>query len=154
MGRPMNYSIGNTGRAIVLRLEHGDPIYACIEEVAEKEGLDSGVVWIIGAIINGGVVVGPERDDEMPPRPIVERFGDAREILGVGTIFKNTDGKSKLHMHAAIGKRKDPIVGCPCKGAECWLIDEVVILELVNIKASRTRDAKSGLELMSCLEQE
>jgi uncharacterized protein len=145
----MNYTTGNIGKAIVLRLDSGEPLYKSIEEVASREGISSGIVWVIGGIINGGVVVGPRAVINGKPDPMVERFDDPREILGFGTLFCNEQNQIKLHMHAGIGKGKQPLVGCPREGAECWLIDEVVIVELKGIDAKRVRDPVSGLELLN-----
>ena len=100
--------------------------------------------------MHGGVVVGPEKDDERPPRIRVERFEDAREILGIGTLFLNEAGQPKLHLHAAIGKGSVALAGCPREGADCWLVDEVVILELAGVQARRVKDAKSGFDLLQC----
>jgi predicted DNA-binding protein with PD1-like motif len=80
---------------------------------------------------------------------IEERFSDAREIVGFGTIFTNSKGEPRLHMHAAIGKGTAVIAGCPRKGADCWLVDEVIVLEIDGVSARRAVEAKSGLELLS-----
>ncbi|KMQ49451.1 hypothetical protein CHISP_3632 [Chitinispirillum alkaliphilum] len=143
----MEYTIGTMGRCIVMRLHENDPVYKCIEETTEKEKLLHGVVLIIGGVKNGGVVVGPKDQDARPLSPVVESFSEAREIAGVGTIFPNSEGSPKLHLHATFGKGKTPITGCPRKGLDCWLINEVVILELKGVNASRIKD-KSGMELL------
>jgi predicted DNA-binding protein with PD1-like motif len=143
----MNYSTGNVGRIVTIRFGDGDSIYEGIETVAEKERIASAVVWLIGGVKNGGVVVGPS-DDAMPPVPMVERFSDPREIAGIGTLFPDDNNRPSLHLHASIGKGKSPLTGCPRKGLDCWLITEAVIMELTGVKARRSRDAKSGLSLL------
>jgi predicted DNA-binding protein with PD1-like motif len=145
----MEYEVGRTGRIVVLRLHDGDPIYASIEGVAQKERIVSGVVWLVGGIKNACVVVGPKDQDAVPLQVIEERFSDAREIVGFGTIFTNSKGEPRLHMHAAIGKGTAVIAGCPRKGADCWLVDEVIVLEIDGVSARRAVEAKSGLELLS-----
>lgn len=146
----MNYTVGKTGRVLVLRLEHGEAIYTAIESVAKRERVRHAVVWIVGGVRKGRVVVGPEKDDEFPLKTLVESFDDARELLGVGTLFPGRSGRPTLHLHAAIGRGRAAIAGCPRLGAECWLVDEVVILELVGVDARRALDRKSGLRLLSC----
>jgi uncharacterized protein len=143
----MKYTTGSVGRIITIRFEDGDPIYEGIEEVAAKEEIESGMVWVIGGVKNGGVVVGPS-SDAMPPVPMVERFIDPREIAGIGTIFTDDDGAPSLHMHASIGKGTSPLVGCPRKGLDCWLITEAVIMELNDLDARRMKDEKSGFTLL------
>lgn len=145
----MEYEIGKAGRIVVMRLQDGDPIYASIEGAAQKERIASAAVWLVGGIKNAGVVVGPKDKDAVPLQVMEERFSDAREIVGVGTLFTNSKGEPKLHMHAAIGKGSKVIAGCPRKGADCWLVDEVVILEIDGVSARRAVEAKCGMELLS-----
>jgi uncharacterized protein len=146
----MEYEIGKPGRVVVMRLHDGDPVYASIEDVAKKENIASAAVWIVGGIKNATVVTGPKKQDVFPLETIDRHFDDAREIVGFGTIFTTSEGgRPTLHMHAAIGKGEEVIAGCPRKGADCWLVDEVVMLELTGTRARRMRSEKCGLELLS-----
>lgn len=149
----MKYTTGAVGRCICIRLHEGDPVYDSIRSVAEKEALDAGVVIALGGVKNGAVVVGPINQDERPLKTIVKKFQDAREIAGVGTLFKNEAGEMKLHLHASIGKGAESIVGCPRLGLDCWLVTEVIILELVGLNAVRAKEG-SGLELLKFLTAE
>lgn len=47
-----------------------------------------------------------------------------------------------------VGRDRDVIVGCPRVNADCWLVNEVVIMELVGVEAKRVLDEKSGFELL------
>jgi predicted DNA-binding protein with PD1-like motif len=125
-------------------------VYGSIQDVAAKERVEAGVVLVVGGVQNGAVVTGPIDQNERPLRTVVEKFADAREVAGVGTLFKNEAGELKLHMHASIGKGTNPIVGCPRLGLDCWLVTEIVILELKGISAVRAKEA-SGLELLKFL---
>jgi predicted DNA-binding protein with PD1-like motif len=148
----MKYSKGSVGAVLVMRLEDGDPIYASIEEAARAEGINHAVVWIIGGMKNGQVVVGPQDrapGATFPFQVMVESFADAREILGVGMLFPASDGQSRLHMHAGIGKGAEPLIGCPRLAADCWLVNEVVIMELRSVEARRVKDQQTGFELLS-----
>jgi predicted DNA-binding protein with PD1-like motif len=145
----MEYDVGSAGKIIVMRLKDGDPVYASIERAASAEHVACAAVWIVGGVQNGGVVVGPKVKDIFPLQVLEERFSDAREIVGFGTIFTNEQGEPKLHLHAAIGKGASAIAGCPRLGADCWLIDEVIMLEIAGLSASRKKDARSGLELLA-----
>jgi uncharacterized protein len=146
----MEYTTGAVGRCVCMRLHENDKVYDSIQEVAEKEGLSAAVVFVIGGVKNGAVVAGPVDQDERPLNTIVKKFEDAREIAGIGTLFKNEAGEIKLHMHASIGKGSEPIVGCPRMGLDCWLVTEVVMLELLGINAVRAKEA-GGLELLKFL---
>jgi uncharacterized protein len=145
----MDYEIGRTGRAVVIRLHDGDPIYASIESVAQKERIESAAVWIVGGVKNATVVTGPTHAEVFPLQTIDRHFDDAREIAGFGTIFTNESGRPALHMHAAIGKGQEVIAGCPRKGADCWLVDEVIMLEITGTTARRRVNRQSGLELLT-----
>jgi uncharacterized protein len=143
----MKYTTGTVGKIITIRFEDGDPIYEGIEKTAGIEGVESGVVWLVGGVKNGGVVVGPS-DDSMPPVPMVEYFKDPREITGVGTLFLDENNKPSLHLHASIGKGTAPLTGCPRKGLDCWLVTEAVIMEVKGAAVRRLKNAKSGFSLM------
>jgi len=143
----VEYTTGTVGKCICLRLHENDPVYNSIESAAAAENIEAGVVFVIGAVKNGAVVVGPIDQNERPLRPIVERFAEAREIAGIGTLFKNEAGEMKLHMHASIGHGKEIVVGCPRVNLDCWLINEIIILELKGLNAVRAKEA-SGLELL------
>jgi predicted DNA-binding protein with PD1-like motif len=149
----MEYETGSTGRVVVIRLHDGDAMYASIESVAARERIESAAVWMVGGIKNATVVVGPKQQDVFPLETIDRAFPDAREIVGFGTIFTNEGGQQKLHMHAAIGKGETVIAGCPRKGADCWLVDEVIMLEITGTHAKRSKNEKCGLELLTFSKQ-
>ncbi|NLG18765.1 MAG: DUF296 domain-containing protein [Fibrobacter sp.] len=146
----MNYTSGTAGRVFVLRFEEDDPVYKSIEDLCEKESVEAGVIWVIGGVKNGGVVVGPRDDSERPLNPEVEKFTEAHEIIGTGTIFRNEENKPVLHMHAGAGRGKHQLIGCPRKGLQCWLVTEAVLMEIKGADARRVKDG-SGAELLKIL---
>jgi predicted DNA-binding protein with PD1-like motif len=146
----MDYQIGRIGRVCVARLHDGDDVYACIEGLAAKEGLDRAVVLAVGGIRRGRVVVGP-KEPTGPIEPQMEEFDDARELLGVGTLIPDEEGP-KLHLHAGIGRGgEQTLVGCPRGGASAFCVLEVVLIELEGIDAVRAVDPELGLKLLSFL---
>jgi len=146
----MEYTTGAIGKCVCIRLHEGDPVYVCIQETAAKENISAGVVFAIGGVKNGAVVTGPIDQNERPLRTTIEQFSDGRELVGVGTLFRNEEGEPKLHMHASIGKGTAPITGCPRLSLECWLVTEIIILELTGVSAVRAKET-SGLELLTFL---
>lgn len=91
-------------------------------------------------------MVGPK--EEKPK--IVGNFKDFAgpgEVLGVGTIYCDDKGP-KLHMHTAIGKGDEVIVGCPRGGAKIFLILEITLIEIEQIEAGRKFDPQTGLNLL------
>ena len=142
----MEYAIGKTGRIVAARLFEGEDIYECIEKIATDEKIKSAAVLITGGFRAADVVVGPK---EEKPKIIgnFKKFTGPGEVLGVGTIYCDSDGP-KLHIHTAIGKGDETIVGCPRGGAKTFLVLEVTIIEIEGICASRLPDAQNGLNLL------
>ena len=142
----MEYAVGKRGRIIAARLFEGEDIYKSIEEVAKKENIKSAAVLITGGLRKANVVVGPKTE-----RPKIvgnfKEFAGPGETLGVGTIYCDDEGP-KLHIHTAIGKGNETIVGCPRGGAKTFLVLEVTIIEIDDIEAGRKFDENTGLNLL------
>ena len=144
----MKASEGRMGRVFVVRLEDGDMLPACIERFAEEKGIATGQVILVGGIGGGEVVVGPRRSDEMPPEPVLLPVDGTHEVVGVGVIASDEDGKPGLHVHAALGRSGQTMTGCLRPGVSTWLVLEAIIYEIVGAKAVRLPDPKSGFNLL------
>lgn len=142
----MEYTQGQTGRVFVARLHEGESLYAAVEEIATTEGIEAAVVWAVGGMRRGSVVTGPEQVTG-PVVPHFEEFDDARELVGVGTLFPLA-GRPSLHLHAGIGRGETVLVGCPRGGMAVFLVLEVVILEILGARARRELDPASGMHLL------
>ena len=142
----MEYAVGKAGRVIAVRLFEGEDLYESIEKVARDEKLRCAAVLITGGIRKAEVVVGPKQE-----KPKIEgafrTFAGPGETLGVGTIYSDETGP-KLHLHAALGRGDQSMVGCPRGGAQIFLILEVTIIEIEGIEAGRKLDPESGLSLL------
>lgn len=142
----MEYAVGRTGRIIAARLFEGEDLHESIHEIAAVENIKSAAVFITGGFREANVVVGPKQEE---PTVIGEfrGFAGPGEVLGVGTIY--CDGKEpKLHIHTAIGKADEVMVGCPRDGTKTFLILEVTIIEIDGLNAERKLDEKTGLNLL------
>jgi len=142
------------GRVFVLRLEDGDRLPDCLELFARQQNIVTAQVFFIGGIGKGNIVVGPRKTDEMPPEPVLLPFDKAHEVLGIGLLAPGEDGKSILHMHAAFGRGKNVMAGCIRPGIYTWLVGEVVIYELLNAMVKRTKDERSGFDLLTVNSEE
>ena len=143
----MEYAVGKPGRIFAVRLFEGEDLYESIEGLAEKEDIKSAAVLITGGFRKANVVVGPKQEK---PK-IVGNFKDFAgpgEVLGVGTIYRDEQGP-KMHLHSAIGKGDETVVGCPRGGAKVFLILEVTIIEIEGIQAGRRLDKDTGLNLLT-----
>jgi predicted DNA-binding protein with PD1-like motif len=58
------------------------------------------------------------------------------------------DGAPALHFHAGIGRGDSALVGCPRVEMSVFLVLEVVIIEMLDLKADRAMDEASGLNLL------
>ena len=142
----MQYKVGKTGRVVAARLFEGEDLYRSVESIAEKENISCACVLITGGFRHADVVVGPRAEK---PRVVgdFKQFCGPGEVLGVGTIYCDDQGP-KLHIHTAIGKRDQILVGCPRGGAATFLILEVTIIEIDGILAKRKLDENSGVNLL------
>ena len=142
----MEYSVGTTGRIVGIRLFEGEDIYESIESIAKKEDIKSAAVLITGGFRKANVVVGPKQEK---PKIVgnFKEFSGPGEVLGTGTIYCDDEGP-KLHLHAAIGKGDQTVVGCPRGGAKTFLILELTIIEIEGIRAGRKFDESTGLNLL------
>jgi len=139
---------GQIGRVFVIRLEDGDVIPGCIERFAEENGISVGQVILVGGIGGGEVIVGPQRSDEMPPQPMLLPIDGAHEVLGVGILAPDENGKPILHIHAALGRSGQTMSGCLRPGVTTWLVGEVILYEILGVNVTRVRDRESGFTLL------
>jgi predicted DNA-binding protein with PD1-like motif len=104
---------------------------------------------LVGGIDSGGnIVVGPEKGTSTPPIPMLFELQGVHEILGVGTIFPNEDGKPSLHMHAGLGREGVARVGCIRPGVDVWKLGEAIILEIAESSAQRLLDPTTGFHML------
>ena len=145
-GPTMEYAVGKTGRVIAARLFEGEDIYESIQQLAREESIKSAAVFITGGFRKANVVVGP-KTEEPKIIPNYKEFEGPGEVLGVGTIYCDDEGP-KLHIHTAIGKGNETIVGCPRGGAKTFLVLEVTIIEIEGIEGARKPDENTGFNLL------
>ncbi len=144
----MKASEGRVGRVFVIRLEDGDVVPDCIERFAEEKGISVGQVILVGGIGDGEVVVGPRDSEERPPQPMLLPVDGAHEVVGVGIIAPDEDGKPVLHIHAALGRSGQTMTGCLRPGVTTWLVGEAIIYEITGTNARRLPDKASGFDLL------
>ncbi len=142
----MKYQIGSIGRIVVARFEDSEDILENIRDIATKEHIKHAVIYLIGGIKKGSIVVGPEKE-ELPPKPIWQAIQESHEVLGIGTIFCQED-EPKIHFHGAFGKRDTVHVGCLRETSETFLVVEAIFVEIEGIDAKRAFDETSGLTLL------
>jgi predicted DNA-binding protein with PD1-like motif len=144
----MKAAEGKLGRVFVMRLENGDKVPGCIEHFAEEKGITAGQVILIGGIDTGQVVVGPRNSKQMPPDPMLLPIDGAHEVVGIGVLAPNENGKPVLHIHAALGRSGQTLTGCLRNGVDTWLVGEAILYEIVGTGVARKLDKVSGFTLL------
>ena len=147
----MRASEGHIGRVFVMRLDDGDMVPEVIERFAEEKGVRVGHVVLVGGIGRGRVVVGPRHTEEMPPDPMLLPIDGAHEVAGIGILAPGEDGKSHLHIHAALGRSGQTMTGCLRPGVTTWVVGEVILYEILGARVARIKDKKSGFALLQPL---
>ena len=145
----MQFTEAQLKRVFVLRLQDGDRLPDVLEQFAAENKVSSAFCFFIGgAKDNSCVVVGPRKDNQMPPEPMVTLLKGVHESCGVGTIFTDEEGKPKLHMHSSFGRNEKTVTGCVRLGVDVWQIGEVVMLELACGKACRAKNVETGFDFL------
>jgi len=145
----MKYSQAKWGRIFTVRLEDGDVVHTCLEELAAEKGIQRAAVILLGGVDKGStLIVGPEKGRERPVNPMEFVLDNVHEVAGVGTIFPNEAGRPVVHMHAACGREGATVSGCIRAGVTTWQVGEAVIMELTDNRAIRKKDPSIGFELL------
>lgn len=142
----MQYRVGSVGRVIIAKIEHGDDLLLELNRILLQEKISSAVMYMIGAMQEGALVVGPQAAT-VPPEPVWRKFSDGRELLGIGTVFADEQGPH-IHLHASLGRGDEPLTGCIREESRVYLVVEVIIMEILNSGGVRTLDEITGLNLL------
>lgn len=145
----MKYSEAKLGRAFVIRLEDGDVLHTCIEQLAKGKGIQAGAcIAVGGADVGSELVVGPKEGRAETIHPMVQVLNKVHEVSGTGTLFPDKNGEPVLHMHMACGRENQTITGCVRRGVKVWHVLEVILFELTETEAKRLPDELTGFELL------
>lgn len=142
----MQTSEAKLGRIFVARLEDGEKLPDAIEKLASDKQIRSAFVMLLGGAKDGQLVVGPGHGRKKQ-KILTQSFRQGHEILGIGTIFMG-DHEPELHLHTAIGRGKNVLVGCGRTGLRVNFIIEAVIIEMTGLNAKRALDPATGFHLL------
>ncbi|HNW40067.1 MAG TPA: DUF296 domain-containing protein [Candidatus Omnitrophota bacterium] len=145
----MQYTQGTIGRVFLVKFENNDILIPNLSNLAKREKIKSASLIFIGALREGDLVTGPKKP-LIPPQPNKLVFKDGWEVMGIGTIFTNSQGP-QIHIHASMGKKHKVMTGCVRGKSKVFLVIEAVILELKGVKANKDIDPKTGLNLLKIL---
>jgi len=132
----MEYRTGKIGRVLVIRFDDGDDFLQELINVVKKEAIQNGWFTMIGGLRQADVVTGPE-EPTMPPIPVWATVDGAREVVGIGSVFRDETGEPKIHLHTALGHHGQTLTGCVRKGTKTYLILEAYLTEITELNATR-----------------
>lgn len=142
----MKYSTGKVGRVLVARIDHGEDILLSLKELCKNEEIQSGWIFLFGALARGRLVLGPE-EEKVPPSPVTREFDGPYEALATGSIAMD-EGEISIHIHSALGSKSDALSGCIRDKGEIFIVIECLILEIEGIGLVREMDPLVGLKLL------
>ena len=145
----MKFSEGKIGRVFVIRLEDEDELPGCIEKFAAEHKISVGQAVLVGGIGSGEIVSGPRKNKELPIDPMLIPVDGVHEVVGVGVLAPDKNGKPSLHIHASLGRAGRTTTGCLRMGVKTWLVGEVILYEILGADVARLPDKDSGFELLT-----
>ena len=145
----MKFSECKPGRIFAICLENGDIVHQAIEQFARDQSIAAASLIIIGGADKGSrLIVGPERENEMPVSSLEYVLENVHEIAGTGTLFPDEHGNPVLHLHMACGRKSSTRTGCIRRGVRVWHIMEVILFELLESKGKRMFDSETGFTML------
>ena len=145
----MQYTQGNIGRIFLLKFEDDDILLDKLSGFVKKEKIKAATMVFIGALKKGDLVTGPKKP-VIPPEANKVYFKDGWEVMGIGTIFTNKIGP-QIHIHGSMGKKQKVLTGCVRGKSKVFLVIEAIVFELKGVKATKSIDPKTGLNLLKIL---
>lgn len=142
----MKYTKGTIGRVFLVRFEDEDILIEKLGVLARKEKIRAATLIFLGALKKGILVTGPKKP-VIPPEPNMVGFKDGWEVMGIGTIFTNKSGP-QIHIHSSMGKKNRVLTGCVRGESKVFLVIEAIIFELKGVKATKSPDPKTGMNLL------
>lgn len=141
----MKYSGGRAGRIFVVRFDEGDDILSGLESLCDKEKISAASFNMLGALGDQRLVVGSKtlRGKNAPDWALA---AGEWEILGFGTVFRQ-NGRPKLHLHVATGKKSRTFVGCLRGVKKTHITVECVVTEILGASAVKAARA-DGVSLI------
>ena len=131
---------------ILLRLDEDEDFLPALKALTKKERIENGCFVIIGGPKRGSLVSGAETED-IPVVPIWHHVQDNHELLGIGNIFQ-LDGELKIHIHVALARGEEFLMGCLRESSKVFLVAEIIVFELLDTEAVREKNGRPGLSLL------
>lgn len=135
------------GRIFILRLDHGEDLIESLRGFSREKKIECCAALFMGALRDGRAVTGPDLP-LVPPLPHFEGFESAWEAFGMASIYPSNDGP-KMHIHSALGRGREALLGCLREKAEVYLVVEAILFEICGSGAMRAWDESMQLYLLT-----
>lgn len=132
-------------RVFFLRMDHGEDLIGSLQKFLVEKRIESCTALFLGALRDGRAVTGPV-EPLVPPSPHFESYESAWEVMGMATVHPSPEGL-KMHIHSALGRGREALLGCIRQRAEVYLVVEVVLFEICGLGAERVWDGEMQLFL-------
>lgn len=137
---PMKYSI--FGDTYVVRLQKGEEVLTCLQELCRKESISLGIVSAIGAVNH--VSVGVYRVEEQ--EYIAKTFDEVMELTSLLGNITEKNGEPYLHLHATFGRLDGKVIGGHLTEAVVSATCELFIRKIEGY-VGRRLDPETGLNI-------
>jgi predicted DNA-binding protein with PD1-like motif len=130
------------GKSLLVRLDRGADVVSQISEMAESEGISTGVFCIIGALTQAQIAFYDQESHEYIELMVDEPV----EVVSCTGNISTRDGKPFVHAHAVLAGLEGE-----CRGGHLIkgrvFAAEVYLLELLGSPLVREHDFTTGLHL-------
>ena len=126
-----------------VRLLRGEEVIACLTSLAEKEKIQSGFLFGLGAVSNPKLGYYDLNSKEYQS----ETFEGEFEIVNLTGNISQLDGKPLIHAHMTISDEECRAFGGHLFSAQIHATGEITILDF-GLPVSRKLDQEIGLKLL------
>ncbi len=122
----MEYQERKMQRVFSVRFSSGDRLIESLEKLVEDEGIQTGIVILLGAFSKGSLVLGFRKHSRMSMDFDRTSISKTNEVLGVGSISW-VNGKPKIHLHTGLAKEREVFIAhieeAEVAGAEAFILE-------------------------------
>ncbi len=127
---------------VLVRLDDGDEIVACLKSICKKEGIESAMVSGIGSARKAEIA----HYDTKEKRFNTKKFEGMLEIVSLSGNITQRDGEPYTHMHICISRNDYSTLSGHLMSAEVYPTCEIVVFPY-SAKIERKHDELTGLNL-------
>ncbi len=136
------------GEIIVARMENGEDVLECLQELSIKHDIRNGVILSGYGTLGHAAFFGLKSTEYPPPDFYKTRKEEGYELLN----FTGVIADYQVHAHMTISTEEKAIGGHLEKGCKVLTLAEVVIMKLEGIKLKRMVDPKVKQNLLQVVE--